>query len=73
MENLKIRKGKTYTYEELKEIFKNAQMTTLNNPTGEHKQGADDARFQFSMMLSGVVILHTLEDNLFEKENDDNE
>lgn len=73
MDNLKIRKGKTYTYEELKEIYKNATMTTLSKPTGEHNQGADDARFQFSMMLSGVVILHTLKDNLFEKENDDNE
>lgn len=73
MENLKIKKGKTYTYDELKEIYKNAMMETMNKPTGKHKQGADDAHFQLSMMLSGIVILHTLEDNMFEEEENNNE
>lgn len=49
MENLKIEKGKTYTYEEIKEIYKKA------------------------MMLSGIVILHTMEDNMFEKEENEDE
>lgn len=72
MENLKIKKGKTYTYEELKEIYKNAMMETMNKPTGKHEQGADDVHFQLSMMLSGIVILHTMEDNMFEKEEKSN-
>ena len=46
MENLKIKKGKTYTYEELKEIYKNAMMETMNKQTGKHEQGADDSHFQ---------------------------
>lgn len=71
MENLKIEKGKTYTYEELKEIYNNAMMRTMDNPTGEHHK--DDAKFQLSMMLSGMVILHTMENNLFEKEDKKNE
>lgn len=73
MENLKIRKGKTYTYEELREIYKNAMMETMNKPTGKHEQGANDAHFQLSMMLSGIVILHTMEDNMFEKEEKEDE
>lgn len=68
MENLKIRKNKTYTYEELKEIYNNAMMATLDKPAGDNEKVKDDAKFQLSMMLSGMVILHTLEENLFEKE-----
>lgn len=30
MENLKIEKGKTYTYEEIKEIYKKAMMQNFN-------------------------------------------
>lgn len=71
MENLKIEKGKTYTYEEIKEIYENAMIKTINEPTGDtHK---DDAKFQFTMMLSGTVILHTMEDNMFEKEEQEDE
>ena len=66
MENKKIEKGKSYTYEELKEIYESAITHTLVEPTG----GKDkDAKFQFSLMLSGMIILHTLKDNLFEKES----
>lgn len=48
MENLKIEKGKTYTYEEIKEIYKKAMMQTMDKPAGNHH--TDDAKFQFSMM-----------------------
>ena len=68
MENLKIEKGKTYTYEELKEIYNNAMMHTIDNPTESHK---DNAKYQLSLMLSGIIILNTLENNLFEKEEND--
>lgn len=71
MENLKIEKGKTYTYEEIKEIYNNAMMRTMDKPTGDHKE--DDAKFQLTMMLSGMVILHTMEDNMFEKEENEDE
>lgn len=71
MENLKIKKGKTYTYEELKEIYQNVMMRTMDKPTGNHHK--DDAKFQLSMMLSGIVILQTMEDNMFEKEDKENE
>lgn len=71
MENLKIEKGKTYTYEEIKENYKKAMMQTMDKPAGNHH--TDDAKFQFSMMLSGIVILHTMEDNMFEKEENEDE
>lgn len=71
MEILKIEKGKTYTYEEIKEIYKNAMMQTMDKPAGNHH--TDDAKFQFSRMLSGIVILHTMEDNMFEKEENEDE
>ncbi len=71
MENLKIRKGKTYTYEELKEIYNNAMMKTIDKPAGDNHK--DDAKFQLTMMLSGMVILHTMEGNMFEKEEQEDE
>lgn len=71
MEDLKIEKGKTYTYKEIKRIYKNAVMRTVENPTkGEH---TDDAKFQISMMLSGLVILHVMEDNMFAEEEKEDE
>lgn len=71
MENLKIEKEKTYTYEEIKQIYQDAMMRTMDKPAGDHH--TDDAKFQLSMMLSGMVILHTMEDNMFEKEEKDHE
>lgn len=71
MENLKIEKGKIYTYDEIKEIYKNAMMQTMNKPAGNNHK--DDAKFQLTMMLSGMVILHTMEDNMFEKEENEDE
>ena len=35
--NKKIDKGKTYTYEEIKEIYENAKIESISNPT--KKQG----------------------------------
>lgn len=71
MENLKIEKGKTYTYEEIKEIYNNAMMRTMDAPAGDNHK--DDAKFQLSMMLSGMVILHTMENNMFKKEEKEDE
>lgn len=66
MKNLKIEKGRLYTYEEIKEIYNNAMMKTMDKPTnGKHE---DDTRFQITMMLSGMLILTTMESNMFEKE-----
>ncbi|MBQ9657680.1 MAG: hypothetical protein IJV31_02800 [Clostridia bacterium] len=78
MENLKIEKGKTYTYEELKEIFKNAMGETIHKPFGDIKdeklkKESEDPHFQFSTMLSGIVILHTMENNMFAKEDNKDE
>jgi hypothetical protein len=79
MENLKIEKRKTYTYEELKEIYKKAMKQTINEPFGkiedkELREESKDPHLQFSTMLSGIIILHTMEDNMFEKEeNEENE
>lgn len=71
--SLKIEKGKTYTYEELKEIFKNAMSETIQKPFGEIedkklRKESEDPHLQFSTMLSGIVILHTMSNNIFEKE-----
>ena len=74
-ENKKIEKNKTYTYEELKKLYKNAMMKTLDNPTGECdikeiEQDADKrAKILFSLMLSGVLILAEMKKNLFENED----
>lgn len=38
MEILKIEKGKTYTYEEIKEIYKNAMAATLADPMDERNE-----------------------------------
>lgn len=64
--NIKIEKGKTYTYDEIKEIYKNAMLKTASDPTGGRKK--EDAKLQVSLMLSGMVILTTMEDNMFEQE-----
>ena len=56
-------------------MYKNAMMKTLDNPTGECdtkeiEQDADKrAKFSFSLMLSGVLILAEMEKNLFENED----
>ena len=70
MEGL-LKKDKSYTYDELKEIYKEAMMKTMDNPTGtkEEKEEKNSAKLQFSLMLSGLVLFHTMEDNLFGKEN----
>ena len=69
---MKIEKGKTYTYEEIKEIYKNAKIESISNPTkktGEEEldKEIEDANFQISLMLSGMILFDTLEKNLFEQ------
>ncbi len=75
MENLKIEKGKTYTYEEIKEIYKNATATTIADPMDEKnetdqetKEKMNDADLKFTMLLNGMILFHTLERNLFEED-----
>lgn len=73
MENLKIEKGKNYTYEEIKKVFNNAMKETINNPFGkiedkEVKEKTEDPIFQLNTMLAGMVVLHTMKDNMFVKE-----
>lgn len=73
MENLKIEKGKNYTYEEIKKVFNNAMKETINNPFGEiedkkAKEKTEDPIFQLNTMLAGMVVLHTMKDNMFVKE-----
>ncbi len=71
MEGL-LKKDRSYTYEELKNIYKEAMMKTMENPTGdrETKEVEDSSKLQFSLMLSGMILFHTMEDNLFGKEED---
>lgn len=80
MENLKIQKGKTYTYEELKEIYKTATAITMADPMDEKnekdeemKAKMNDADAKFTMLLTGMILFHTLENNLFDKEDKDHE
>lgn len=80
MENLKIEKGKTYTYEELKEIYKNATAITMADPMNERKEKdpelktkMNDADIKFTMLLNGMILFHILEDNLFQKEENKDE
>lgn len=76
MKNLKIEKGKTYTYEEIKEIYENATITTLADPTdeknekdGEIKEKIKNSYKKFTIVLSGMILFHTLENNLFDQED----
>lgn len=76
MGNLKIEKEKMYTYEEIKEIYKNATAATLADPMDEKnekdekmKEEMNKSNAKFTMFLSGMVLFHTLENNLFEQEN----
>lgn len=80
MKILKIEKGKTYTYEEIKEIYKNAMVATLADPIDERnekdekrKEEMKNSDAKFTMFLSGMILFHTLEDNLFEQEENENE
>lgn len=75
MEILKIEKGKTYTYEEIKEMFEDAAAETCVNPFGdiEKLDKKPSTGMEVSAMLLGVIITHTLGDNLFEQEENENE
>lgn len=80
MENLKIEKGKTYTYDEIKEIYKKATAATLADPMDERKEKDEEMKekmknsdVKFTMFLSGMILFHTLENNLFDQEENENE
>lgn len=80
MKNFKIKKGKTYTYDEIKEIYKKATVATLADPMDERKEKDEemkekmkDSDAKFTMFLSGMILFHTLENNLFDQEENENE
>lgn len=80
MKKLKIEKGKTYTYEEIKEIYKKATVATLADPMDEknekdeeRKEKIKNSDMNFTMFLSGMVLFHTLESNLFDQEETEDE
>lgn len=62
----KIKKDKVYTYEEIKEIFEEAAAKTCANPFGDVEKPSTS--IEVSAMLLGVIMTHTLEENLFEDE-----
>ena len=70
----KIKKDKVYTYEEIKEIFEEAATKTCANPFGdvEKLDKKPSTSMKVSAMLLGVIMIHTLEENLFEDEEKDN-
>lgn len=65
----KIEKGKLYTYEQLIEIYKEAELKTLVNPIG--KRGETDRDLLFIMGVSAPTILSTMRNNLFRNEQED--
>lgn len=80
MENLKIEKGKTYTYEEIKEIYRKATIATLADPMDEKnekdeemKEKMKESDAKITMLLSGMILFHTLENNLFDQEENKDE
>lgn len=66
----KIKKNKAYTYEEIKEIFEEAAAKTCANSFGdvEKLDKKPSTSMEVSAMLLGVIMTHTLEENLFEDE-----
>lgn len=70
----KIKKNRTYTYEEIKEMFEDAAAETCANPFGdiEKLDKKPSTGMEVSAMLLGIIITHTLGDNLFEDEEETN-
>ena len=67
----KIKKNRTYTYEEIKEMFEDAAAETFGDIEKLDKKPSTG--MEVSAMLLGVIITHTLGDNLFEQEENENE
>lgn len=75
---IKIKKDRTYTYEEIKDIFELAKEKTIREPLDKEtkkKMIDKDERmkkelyhFEFMMGLESIILFDTLENNLFEKE-----
>lgn len=74
---IKIEKGRTYTYEEIKDIFELAKLETIREPLrkdiyeeinkGNKITSEELLRFKFLMSIESIIMFDTLEDNLFEK------
>ena len=65
-----FKKNRKYKYEEIKEIFDSVKMDVITNPFGDLKKDADkelDAGARFTVMLSAMPILATLEKNYLER------
>ena len=61
-----------YTMKEFKEMFDKAVIKTLKNPEGKRADKEDakhlDENGKFSLMISGMLLFNTLEENLFKNE-----
>lgn len=61
-----------YTMKEFKEMFDKAVIETLKNPEGKRADKEDakhlNEKGKFNIMLSGILLFHTLEENLFKNE-----
>lgn len=78
---IKIKKDRTYTYEEIKDVFKLAKQETIKKPIdqktrqkiidGDKVIEKDMIQFEFMMSLESIILFDTLENNLFEKEEDE--
>lgn len=63
---------KKYTIKEFKEMFDKAVNETLKNPEVKNADKKDgnhlNPEAKFSCMLAGMILFHTLEENLFGEE-----
>lgn len=75
--NKKIQKGKTYTHDEIKNIFENARNNTIKKPAGKAGErlkkegkmsGVEAELFEMKLSMESIIVLHTLEENMFEEE-----
>ena len=66
-----LEKRKKYTYEEIKEIFEQAELEAIMNPFGEVQEKENDklsGQMQFMTMMVAIPTVHTLKEKLFGKE-----
>lgn len=71
-----LEKNKTYTYEELKQIFDEVKVDVMVNPFGDKQSEAEEqlgGQAMFGAMLTAIPIFHTLERKLFGEEENKNE
>lgn len=72
----KIENDKFYRGDVIKQLFESAKHKVLLNPIGdtsklteETQEKLKDGQFNFSMMLSGMVLFNELDKHLFKEED----